>query len=292
MAEPKSNCSVNLSPYKNSPVGLSSVGYNDFRTIAPAKLLRYRSTYSFHYVRNGKGELFIHNKKYSLKAGDLFFLPIREPLAYYPDEKEPWRYYFIDLYDPNARTIAELLGFSKFTPFISVGNRENITRAFDDLFSAESASTEFYNKTLAVLSVIAFNTMHRDPEEDEQNLPSIVDNAKSIIKLNYANNEFSIKSLADMLHITNTHLTRVFHNSTGMTPITYLNKVRLSEASGLIQQGITSIRELCDRCGFNDEHYFMKWFKKHYGYTVKEHFKRTQEYEYNVYNRRTKREKE
>jgi len=108
-----------------------------------------------------------------------------------------------------------------------VGNRENITRAFDDLFSAESASTEFYNKTLAVLSVIVFNTMHRDHEEDEQNLPSIVDNAKSIIKLNYANNEFSIKSLADMLHITNTHLTRVFHNSTGMTPITYLNEVRL-----------------------------------------------------------------
>ena len=292
MAEPQSNCSVNLLSYKNPSVGLSSVGYNDFRTISPAKLLRYRTSYSFHYVRNGKGELLIRNKKYSLKAGDLFFLPPHEPLAYYPDEKEPWRYFFIDLYDPNAKVIAELLGFSKFTPFITVGNPENITQAFDNLFSSGVSSAEFYNRTLAVLSVLIFNTMHRELSHDEQKLPGIVDNAKDIIKLNYANSEFSIKLLANTLHITNTHLTRLFHDSTGITPIAYLNKVRLSEASSLIQQGITSIRELCDRCGFNDEHYFMKWFKKHYHCTVKEHFKRTQEYEYNVYKRNIKRDTE
>ncbi len=288
MAEPQSNCSVNLTPCKNPPVGLSSVGYNDFRTIPPCKVLRYRSTYSFHYVRNGKGELFIRNKKYSLKAGDLFFLPTREPLAYYPDQQEPRRYFFIDLYDPNAQSIAEFLGFSKFTPFISVGNPKNITQSFDNLFSGGGSSAEFYNKTLSVLSVIIFNAMHRELQYDEQKLPDIVDNAKSIIKLNYADSEFSIKSLADALHITNTHLTRVFHSSTGITPITYLNKVRLSEAVSLIQQGITSIRELCDRCGFKDEHYFMKRFKKHYGCTVKEYFKKSQEYEYNVYKRKTK----
>ena len=290
MAEPQSNCSVNLCLYKNPPVGLSSVGYNDLRTIPPAKLLRYRSSYSFHYVRNGKGELVIRNKKYALKAGDLFYLPRHEPLAYYPDEKDPWRYFFIDLYDPNAEAIAELLGLSKFTPFVSVGNPENITEAFDNLFSGGTSSGEFYNRTLAVLSVIIFNTMHRDLPEDDQKLPDIVDNAKDIIKLNYTNNEFSIKSLADALHITNTHLTRLFHNSTGITPIAYLNKVRFSEASSLIQQGVTSIRELCDRCGFKDEHYFMKRFKKNYGCTVKEHFKKSQEYESNVYKRETKKD--
>ena len=290
MAEPQSNCSVNLLSYKNPPVGLSSVGYNDFRTISPAKLLRSRTSYSFHYVRNGKGELLIRNKKYALKEGDLFYLPIHEPLAYYPDENEPWRYFFIDLYDPNAQAIAELMGFSKYTPFISVGNPENITEAFDNLFSGGTSSGDFYNRTLAVLSVIIFNTMHRELPHEEQKLPDIVDNAKDIIKLNYANSEFSIKSLADALHITNTHLTRLFHDSTGITPIAYLNKVRFSEATHLITNGITSIRELCDRCGFNDEHYFMKWFKKHCGCTVKEQFKKSQEYEYNVYKRKTKRD--
>ncbi len=292
MAEPQSNCSVNLLRWKNPPVGLSAVGYNDFRTISPAKGLRYRSKYSFHYVRNGKGEFFIRNKKYELKAGDLFFLPTHEPLAYYPDEKEPWRYFFIDLYDPIAQEIAEFLGFSKSTPFISVANPENITEAFDNLFSGGTSSGEFYNRTLAVLSVLIFNTMHRELPYDEQKLPDIVDNAKSIIKLNYTNSEFSIKMLADELHITNTHLTRVFHSSVGITPITYLNNVRLYEASSLIEKGITSIRELCDRCGFSDEHYFMKRFKKQYGCTVREHFKKSQEYEYNVYKRETKKDTE
>ncbi len=292
MAELQSNCSVDLLSYKNPPIGIAVVGYNDLRTIPPAKLLRLRNTYSFHYVRNGRGELFIRDKKYALKAGDLFYLPRHEPLAYYPDEKDPWRYFFIDLYDPNAQTIAELLGFSKYTPFISVGNPENITEAFDNLFSGRTSSADFYNRTLAVLSVIIFNTMHRELPEDEPKLPNIVDNAKDIIKLNYANSEFSIKLLADELHITNTHLTRLFHDSMGITPIAYLNKVRLSEASSLIMHGITSIRELCDRCGFKDEHYFMRRFKKHYGYTVKEHFKRTQEYTYNVYKRNIKKDTE
>lgn len=292
MAEPQSNCSVNLLRCKNPPVGLSSVGYNDFRTISPAKGLRYRSKYSFHYVRNGKGELFIRNRKYALKAGDLFYLPIHEPLAYYPDEKEPWRYFFIDLYDPIAEAIAEFLGFSKATPFISVASPENITEAFDNLFSGEVSSGDIYNRTLAVLSVIIFNTMHRELPDEEQMLPDIVDNAKTIIKLNYANSEFSIKLLADELHITNTHLTRVFHSNVGITPIAYLNNVRFSEAASLIQKGITSIRELCDRCGFKDEHYFMKQFKKHYGCTVREHFKKSQEYEFNVYKRKTKRDAE
>ena len=292
MAEPQSNCSISLRSSKNPPVGIATVGYNDLRTIPPAKLLRTRTLYSFHYVRNGKGELFIRDKKYALKAGDLFYLTRHEPLAYYPDEKDPWRYFFIDLYDPNAQAIAELLGLSKYTPFVSVGNPENITEAFDNLFSGSVSSGEFYNRTLAVLSVIIFNTMHRELSNDEQNLPDIVDNAKNIIKLNYMNNEFSIKLLADEMHITNTHLTRLFHSSTGITPIAYLNKVRLTEASSLIHNGITSIRELCDRCGFKDEHYFMKRFKKQYGCTVKEHFKKSREYEYNVYKRKPKGEME
>ncbi len=292
MAEPQSNCSVSLRSCKNPPVGISTVGYNDLRTITPAKLLRLRTIYSFHYVRGGKGELFIRNKKYALKAGDLFYLPMHEPLAYYPDEKDPWRYFFIDLYDPNAEAIAELLGLSKFTPFVSVGNPENITEAFDNLFSGGVSSGEFYNRTLAVLSVIIFNTIHRELPNDEQNLPDIVDNAKNIIKLNYTNNEFSIKLLADALHITNTHLTRLFHSSTGITPIAYLNRVRLTEASSLVQQGITSIRELCDRCGFKDEHYFMKRFKKQFGCTVKKHFEKSREYEYNVYKRKSGKDKE
>lgn len=283
MAEPQSNCSVNLLRRKNPPVGLSSVGYNDFRTISPAKSLRYRNKYSFHYVRNGKGELFIRNRKYALKAGDLFYLPRHEPLRYYPDEKDPWRYFFIDLYDPNAEAIAELLGLSKFAPFVSVANPENITEAFDNLFSGEVSSGEIYNRTLAVLSVIIFNTMHRELPYDEQKLPDIVDNAKNIINLNYSNSEFSIKLLADELHVTNTYLARIFHNGTGITPIAYLNKVRFSEATSLIQQGITSIRVLCDRCGFNDEHHFMKQFKKRYGCTVREYLKKSQEYESTVY---------
>ena len=47
-----------------------------------------------------------------------------------------------------------------------------------------------------------------------------------------------------------------------------------------------------DRCVFKDEHYFMKRFKNHFGCTVKEHFKKSREYEYNVYKRKPKGEME
>ena len=69
---------------------LRNIGYHDFHIISPTKFARVYDWTSLHYVVSGKGMLVIHDQKYTLSAGDFFYIPANEPTTYYADDSDPW----------------------------------------------------------------------------------------------------------------------------------------------------------------------------------------------------------
>ena len=67
-------------------------------------------------------------------------------------------------------------------------------------------------------------------------------------------------------------LQRAFNQYYGMSPKEYLTKLRMGRALTLLAQGATSVKEIAAQCGFSDEKYFSRAFKKTYGYPPS-HFK-------------------
>ena len=52
-----------------------------------------------------------------------------------------------------------------------------------------------------------------------------------------------------------------------MTPVTYINKLRLSKAKTLLANTNLSIEQISLKCGFNEYSYFTRLFKKQFGQT-------------------------
>ena len=60
---------------------------------------------------------------------------------------------------------------------------------------------------------------------------------------------------------------RRFKSVTGLTPMHYINILRLERAKKMLKNGSVSISDISVRCGFTDMSYFSRCFKKHYGMT-------------------------
>ena len=53
-----------------------------------------------------------------------------------------------------------------------------------------------------------------------------------------------------------------FKQQTGKTYFTYLNEMRIEEASRLLKEGRMSVSDVCFACGFNDISYFSRTFRR------------------------------
>lgn len=89
----------------------------------------------------------------------------------------------------------------------------------------------------------------------------------------YISSHFSenitLNDLADILHLNPSYLSSLFKNTTGLSYKEYLNRVRIEEAKRLLSSTDYPIMEIAVACGFNDQSYFTKIFKKHTGMTPK-----------------------
>ena len=61
-------------------------------------------------------------------------------------------------------------------------------------------------------------------------------------------------------------LQRAFQKRFGMSPKQYLLRLRMSRALELLAEGRYSVKEIAFRCGFTDEKYFSRAFRKKYGH--------------------------
>ncbi len=82
-----------------------------------------------------------------------------------------------------------------------------------------------------------------------------------------------IGKLAEMCHISENYYRRLFHEQTGNSPKSYINKLKISAAESYIKSGYYSMGEISDMCGFSDQKQFCTVFKSVTGHTPSEYEK-------------------
>ncbi|MDF2941876.1 MAG: transcriptional regulator, AraC family [Herbinix sp.] len=97
--------------------------------------------------------------------------------------------------------------------------------------------------------------------KDNQNLPTGVSKIMEWIRSNYFL-PLTVASIANEFGYNPDYLSTLFKKSTNNTLINYINKTRVDTAKSLIVTYDISVKEAAYSCGFTDEKYFMKTFKK------------------------------
>lgn len=117
-----------------------------------------------------------------------------------------------------------------------------------------------------------------DTKTDVKNHQSeLVVKAMEIMQKTYSDPDLNMASLADQLGISPVTLAVEFKNETGISPSDYLAVVRLERAKELLRTTDQLVKQVSEAVGYEDDHVFIRRFKKYTGKTPGQYRKDSQQ---------------
>lgn len=83
--------------------------------------------------------------------------------------------------------------------------------------------------------------------------------------------KISVADAAAMVGMSESRFMRYFREASGMTFVSYLTRIRLSQAARLLRESDLNISEIADRAGFRDQSYFDRQFRAEYHVTPRDY---------------------
>ncbi|WP_019909854.1 response regulator transcription factor [Paenibacillus sp. HW567] len=81
----------------------------------------------------------------------------------------------------------------------------------------------------------------------------------------------SLDEVADHLHLNASYFSRLFKKETGTTFIEYVTRLKMERAKELLDGTHSTVGEICEQLGYDNQSYFIKTFKVHAGVTPAEY---------------------
>lgn len=227
------------------------------KCIYPLKDCHFHTHSTWEIILNlkGSGDDVVGNSNYPFFPGTIICIPPKLPHAKVSKEL------FKDI-------------FIQSTEFL-ISDRQEVLCFQDD-----------EEKSLETLMQLAYQTFHKK----EKNYVNIVDSLYDTIQYillgrmespiknrsveqltrliveNLSDPEFCVSDAISTLPYCKDYIRKLFRKESGMTPVSYLNGLRIEHAKRILkQQSLTgySISEVAHMCGFYDPRYFSRLFKQY-----------------------------
>ena len=229
------------------------------------------SGYILIYCLDGTGKIQLGNKVSSLKRGSLFVIPPHTSHLYYSDLENPWSILWIH-FQTNLSTFLPSID-SKEIVWINTNEKNALLQKyFIDLFdvgeTANNINTQIYLSQLLRLLMATIYCLSEDFTVDPQKI--YLNKAMSYMHENM-DQPITLNTLSSNLNISNSYLTSIFKKYTNKSPIDYLINMRVEQACKYLKLSEMNIYEIAKKCGYQDQYYFSRSFKKVTNYSPKDY---------------------
>ena len=233
------------------------------------------------YTLGGAGRLNWEGRAHSLLPGDMMILRVPHRHRYYfsAAHAEHWEFVFATLIgsealriintalrengplirlEADASVLAEMYGV-----VCEACGRRGDRRVSEERSSVFRQSARAYSLAMALMEALLL------PDRRQEDDPRIR-SAKRILHEQF-DRELSVSGLAEDVGMSRSAFTRLFTHSQGLSPLEYLEDVRMQAAITALRGGGKSIQEIAGACGYRDAHYFSRAFKKRLGQSPREY---------------------
>lgn len=93
----------------------------------------------------------------------------------------------------------------------------------------------------------------------------------------FCDGKLNIEDLAALCGISTVYFRRLFHRVYGVSPMQYIQRLRLERSKELIASGLYTVEKTAELSGFSDTCYFCRCFRSQTGVTPTEYRRRRQE---------------
>ncbi|WP_289291134.1 helix-turn-helix domain-containing protein [Bacteroides sp. 41_26] len=161
--------------------------------------------------------------------------------------------------------------FSEENRLIKIVNNVRIMRVVQRIVNELELKSQYYQYLVvmyyAELLILIYRYM------DESYLPICTNDslkkAIAYIRLNYQS-EITMNDVAEYAGISERYLRRLFSQYLNLSPLDYLNQMRINRAIELLRNTEMSVKEICYLCGFRSPQYFSRIFKQQMGISPRE----------------------
>lgn len=237
--------------------------------------LHFHNLIEIGYCHYGAGELVIEEDQYRFGAGMVSCIPANFLHVTKSDThvRAFWEYLYISPADilkqqgkpmQETRNIIDAVNRSAF--FIKVEENPIFVTLIRAIFEEMQNKNAYYRECVGGLAYTLLYEIARfngrgNVQSCGKNNSLQLENAIEYVERNYPNN-FKIADLANECHMSETHFRRVFQEKMNMTPVEYVNFVRIKKACDLIDKTDISMEDVAEKVGFITPSTFNRNFRR------------------------------
>ncbi len=227
-----------------------------------------RDCFLIHYIQKGKGFYKTGGKIHRVDRGSLFCIFPRDVVWYYTDSADPWSFYWFAFNGRLAAKLLEQTGITRENPVLALKEENAVPKLMDALLAEFEAETPddlpLTGHLCFLLSELEKSQLVRSPREGGKKSSGYVEKALNYIHVNY-HRDVQVAALASYVGLERSYFSKLFNQTTGYPPQTYLLRYRLEKARELLKTTGLSIGEISECTGFSDGFYFSRAFKNFTG---------------------------
>lgn len=219
--------------------------------------------YLIHYILSGKGTLQYRGQTFALSGGDGFVITPEHEAFYQADEFDPWHYRWLGISGSQAKIILEMTRLLDSIVY-TYDEDDRLDQGLASISEATkmpiAADLSLLGNALLFLAELV-KLFPSDKELDISASKTYVDKAIQFMRVSLSE-PISITQVAAHVGLNRSYMYRIFIRHTGLSPVAFLEHLRVEYACGLLMEGKLSIQEIAFRAGYNDSSYFSHIFKK------------------------------
>ena len=220
---------------------------------------------AFFYVVKGECYVRIENESFIIKEGELAFLPEGKMRTYSTINSEFVMYEYNFDFTIDGKRWVDILELDDGRYNVAVDNPEYVEKLYEQSFRREMHKDKMYDVVwYASLSELIKQYVIKRRELDSKFQPF-----KEVIRYIEDNiaNSFRIDELSEIACMQSSYFIKKFKASFGVTPITYINKMKMYKAMSVLASSDCSVEKAGEKVGISDNSYFSKLFRQ-YCYTT------------------------
>ena len=262
--------------------------------------LHFHNYLEIGFCYEGQGRMLLGEEEVRFSGREFSVIPPNYPHTTDSDlgTVSRWEYLFVDvegflrsfLYTPvKADKVIQRI-YSKAL-FLEENQSPSISAKILKIMNIMRDGEEFYLEEakgiLASLLVEIARLNRRSEEErveeEKGKLTNMITRVQDFVSYHYME-DIKVEDLAKSCHISETHFRRVFTSYMKMSPLEYINTVRINTACELLQKTDEPVADIAHKCGFTTNSTFNRNFKQLMGVTPVEWRKRPENYEQQLLN--------
>lgn len=229
------------------------------------------------YIVKGKGAFLLPNDEVPVKENDLVIINPNVEHTEKSNEQDELEYIALGI---------EGLAFSlpvdeerKTDLFTYQGNQTDILFYLHKLLREVQYKKDGYEGICRnIIEIIIAKLRRAKNVTVEKNTPRRMNQSVAFVK-HYINQNFrdpiTLDLLAEVGNINKYYLVHIFKENIEMSPIVYLNQVRIKEAKNLLETTDFSLAEIASFSGFSSQSFFSQVFRREMGQTPSSYRKRS-----------------